>query len=73
MDDPVSAVHWVYLSGSDPSSPGTLKENARAKEQATKQSELLRGILAGQVAQGFTLRAFALVTKGSARVLPAAP
>ena len=39
--------------------PGTIKENARTKEQAAKQSEPLRPILAAMAAQGASLRAMA--------------
>jgi DNA invertase Pin-like site-specific DNA recombinase len=39
--------------------PGTLKENARAKEAAASRSEALRPILAAMAAQGASLRAMA--------------
>ncbi|MFO0058721.1 MAG: recombinase family protein [Cyanobacteriota bacterium] len=57
--------------------PGTIKENARAKEQAVKQSERLRPILAAMTAQGASLRAMAnaLASAGTttAKGLPLSP
>lgn len=57
--------------------PGTIKENARAKEQAAKQSERLRPILAAMTAQGASLRAMAnaLASAGTttAKGLPLSP
>ena len=47
--------------------PGTIKENARAKEQAAKRSEQLRPVLTAMTAQGASLRemAAALASAGT--------